>query len=63
MTAKVIIQRIPCELHPDRVAAICHKCHELAEREREMQWVKERKAAHQEYLRREQHRTRLHSPA
>lgn len=53
MTTKAIIQRVPCAIHSDRVAAICHKCHELAERERDVQWTKERKAAHQEYLKRE----------
>ena len=46
-----IIQRVPCAIHPDRVAALCHKCHELAERERDAQWTKQRKEAHKDYLR------------
>lgn len=38
-------------MHADRVAAICHKCHELAERQRDLQWTKERKEAHRAYVR------------
>lgn len=52
MTSKApLIQRVPCARHPDRVAAICHKCHDLAEQQRDLQWTKDRKVAHQEYLR------------
>jgi hypothetical protein len=52
-TKAPIIQRVPCAIHSERVAALCHKCHELAERERDMQWTKQRKEAHKEYLKRE----------
>lgn len=44
------IQRLPCSLHAEKVAAICSKCHDLAERQRDAQWSKERKEAHKEYL-------------
>lgn len=43
------IQRLPCALHAEKVAAICSKCHDLAERQRDQQWSKERKEAHKEY--------------
>ena len=45
------IQRLPCALHEEKVAAICSKCHDLAERQRDAQWAKERKEFHQGYLR------------
>lgn len=58
MTTKCpIIQRLPCAIHSERVAALCHKCHELAERQRDLQYAKERKEAHREYLKREQANT------
>jgi hypothetical protein len=44
------IQRLPCELHVEKVAAICSKCHDLAERQRDAQWAKDRKDAHKTYL-------------
>lgn len=53
------IQRLPCALHAEKVAAICSKCHDLAERQRETQWTKQRKEAHQEYLR--DQTSRVHS--
>jgi hypothetical protein len=43
------IQRLPCGLHADKVAALCTKCHDLAERQRDQQWSKERKDAHKDY--------------
>jgi hypothetical protein len=54
------IQRLPCALHSEKVAAICSKCHDLAERQRDQQWAKERKTAHQEYML-EQARVRNHA--
>lgn len=56
-----IIQRVACTLHADKVAAICSKCYDLAERQMQAQWAKERKVAHQEYLAREQSRTHVRS--
>ena len=44
------VQRLPCSLHAEKVAAICSKCHDLAERQRDQQWSKDRKEAHKEYL-------------
>jgi hypothetical protein len=45
-----IIQRVPCALHPDRVAAICHRCHDAALQQQATQWAAQRREAHKEYL-------------
>jgi hypothetical protein len=54
------IQRVPCGLHDEKVAAICSKCHDLAERQRDQQWARDRKEVHKEYQL-EQARLRNHA--
>jgi hypothetical protein len=45
-----IIQRVPCALHADRVAAICYRCHDLALEQQAKQYAAQRREAHKAYL-------------
>lgn len=44
----------PCRMHPDERAAACTACYELALRQQDKQWRRQRELAHAEYVQRQQ---------
>lgn len=52
LVRKAMREQSKCRIHPTEQAATCQRCYAAALAQQEVQWRREREAAHVEYLRR-----------